>query len=104
MIFYQVTYDGKHISSLSVSGHAGYKQKGRDIVCAAVSTAILMTANAMEVLKSNHLVDLNVASGDFKCMVKTYDSINQGLLINLEYALKELEKEYPKYIKNQKEG
>ena len=34
--------DGDRISGFSVSGHSGYAEKGADIVCAAVSTAVTM--------------------------------------------------------------
>lgn len=104
MITYHIARDHQQIVSVRVSGHAGYQKKGSDIVCAAVSTAILMTVNAMETLKLNHLVDSTVEEGDFTLDVKTSDEIQQGLLENLSFALSDLEKQYPKYIKNQKEG
>ena len=34
--------DGDRISGFSVSGHSGYDEKGTDIVCAAISTAVTM--------------------------------------------------------------
>ena len=34
--------DGDRISGFSVSGHSGYDEKGADIVCAAISTAVTM--------------------------------------------------------------
>ena len=34
--------DGDRITGFSVSGHSGYAEKGADIVCAAVSTAVTM--------------------------------------------------------------
>ena len=33
------------ITGFKVSGHAGYDESGRDIVCAGVSSAVMMTAN-----------------------------------------------------------
>lgn len=41
-----VKKDGRY-QSFVVSGHAGYAQSGSDIVCAAVSSAVQLTANAV---------------------------------------------------------
>ena len=43
-----VCRDERGVRSLTVSGHSGYAESGRDIVCAAVSTLITTCANAME--------------------------------------------------------
>lgn len=92
------------IYEITVKGHAQYKPKGQDIVCAAVSTATLVTANAIEHLALNHHIDLTVEDGYFKLiLLNSHDTIER-LLDNLEYTLISLEKQYPKYIKNQKEG
>ena len=34
--------DGDRITGFSVCGHSGYAEKGADIVCAAISTAVTM--------------------------------------------------------------
>ncbi len=41
--------DGR-IISFRVSGHAGYAEPGKDLVCAGVSTVTVGTVNAIEVL------------------------------------------------------
>lgn len=92
------------IDSITVSGHAQYKRSGQDIVCAAVSAATLVTANAIEHLALNHIIDLTVDEGYFKLDLKEPNDIVEKLLDNLEYTLNDFEKQYPKYIKNQKEG
>lgn len=104
MILSKFTYKDEIIERVIIKGHANTDTLGKDILCAAVSTAILVTANAMEVLMLNQHVDLTIESGYFKLDVKTYHETNQGLLKNLEYTLKDLEKQYPKNMKNQKEG
>ena len=97
-------YQNEQLKTLIVKGHANYKAKGEDIVCAAVSTATILTANAIEHLKLNQFIDLDVDEGYFKISLNSDNEIVLGLLKNLEYTLIELEKQYPKYIKNQKEG
>lgn len=104
MITIKTIYDKDVILEIIVKGHANYKAKGEDIVCAAVSTATILTANAIEHLGLNQKIDLEVSEGYFKISPKENNEIIVGLLKNLEYTLQDLIKQYPKYIKNQKEG
>ena len=91
------------IEFIEVTGHAEFAKKGADIVCAAVSTAVIMTVNALECLHVDHMVDVIVEEGYFKASIKSHDSVVDGLLKNLEYTFDELFKQYPKYMKNLKE-
>jgi uncharacterized protein YsxB (DUF464 family) len=104
MITVKSIYDNNLCIEIIVKGHANYKAKGEDIVCAAVSTATILTANAIEHLSLDHLIDLDVSEGYFKLSLLKENDIVSGLIKNLEYTLHDLEKQYPKYIKNQKEG
>ena len=92
------------ITAIEVSGHAEYDESGKDIVCAAVSTAIIVTANAIELLDLNKNRSLFIEEGYFKLEVLKNDKILEKPLKNLEYTLHDLEQQYPKYIKNQREG
>ncbi|MFQ8600843.1 MAG: ribosomal-processing cysteine protease Prp [Oscillospiraceae bacterium] len=38
---------GDWFKGFEISGHAGYAGHGRDIVCASVSSAVMLTANAV---------------------------------------------------------
>ena len=52
MIHAHFDRSGDHCTGFSVSGHAGYAESGADIVCASVSSAVQLTANAItEILK-----------------------------------------------------
>jgi len=97
-------YQNEMLKEIKVSGHANYKKKGEDIVCAAVSTATLLTYNAIEHLKLDHLVECNVSDGNFQIRAFDDNLTILALLENLKYTLNDLEKQYPKYMKNQKEG
>ncbi|GHU82018.1 hypothetical protein FACS1894191_8870 [Clostridia bacterium] len=56
-VAFQNTRNG--LSGISVSGHAGYDDAGKDIVCAAVTSAVQLTANSMtEVFGINAKVDV----------------------------------------------
>ncbi len=103
MIKYHVSKD-KTITEIKVSGHANYAKHGEDIVCAAVSTATILTYNALERMGFKEHLNISVKEGFFHLKVlKPNESITH-LLENLEDTLSQLELQYPKYIKNQKEG
>jgi uncharacterized protein YsxB (DUF464 family) len=89
---------------LLVTGHANYDKKGKDIVCAAVSTAIIMTVNMISEFKLDQEIDLTIKEGYFKLIVKNQNENIKKILNNLEYSLVDLEKQYPIYIKIKKEG
>jgi len=95
--------DGK-LNKILVTGHANYKKHGEDIVCAAVSASLIVTANAIEHLGLNRSIDLTVRDGYFQLILKEEEKTILGLLKNLEYTLTDLQKQYPNYMKNQKEG
>lgn len=103
MIHSYIKFDNKNIKTIEVSGHAEYDESGKDIVCAAVSTAIIVTANAINLVGFNDHIELVIEEGYFKIEVNDNDDILNKLLLNLEYTLHDLEKQYPKYIKYQKE-
>ena len=44
-----VCRDERGVRSLTVSGHSGYAESGRDIVCAAVSAMTMLVINTIEV-------------------------------------------------------
>ncbi len=90
---------GNNICGFNISGHSGYSDDGTDIVCAAVSSAVLMAANTItdiqhinaEVADGDGLVSLKMSPTE---AVKSADILN-GLLLHLT-ALSE---QYKKYIK-----
>lgn len=47
MIRVQASRGDRGVYSIRVSGHAGFEEAGRDIVCAAVTSAVQMTANGI---------------------------------------------------------
>ena len=92
------------IKMIEISGHAEYDESGKDIVCAAVSTAIIVTANAAKLLDLEQFYKFWIDEGYFKIEIYEYNKTLDKLLKNLEYTLFDLEQQYPNYIKNQKEG
>ena len=79
-----------------VKGHAGWAQSGFDIVCSSVSTAVIMTINQIEIFELIDKIKFEVKEGYSEIIV--VDVINK-ILLNLTFTLKNLELDYPKYIK-----
>ena len=47
MITVRFQKSGQKLKAFSIEGHAGYAAAGRDIVCASVTSAVQLTANAI---------------------------------------------------------
>ena len=88
-------------NSLIVTGHANYDDYGKDIVCASVSSLITCTVNGIYSLNKNSILykdDSNTIE------IKILDDENAlKLFNNLILMLKDLAKDYPKYIKIESE-
>jgi len=83
---------------ITIKGHAGYDDKGKDIVCASVSSIVITTINA--------IVEINPEAIDYSDLdneiiirkIKEDDIVNK-LLNNMILLLESLEKDYKEYIK-----
>lgn len=98
MIKIKINYDGNYINYIKVSGHANYDDYGKDIVCSSVSSIVITSCNL--VLKLNDkAIDYIQEEGliEVKVLIKD-DTINK-VFINMEEMLKELSKQYEKYVK-----
>lgn len=96
MIKAQVSIKDNKYCGFSCTGHAGYGYKGNDIVCAAVSTLVINTANAIEKLTDCDFV----SSDDGNYIIYTFKSEPDDkaslLMDSLVLGLKEIQKEYGK--------
>lgn len=96
MIKAKVSIKDNNYYSFSCTGHAGYGYKGNDIVCAAVSTLVINTANSIEKLTECNFKA--VSDGDE--IVFNFNSVPDEkaklLMDSLLLGLKEIQKEYGK--------
>ena len=86
--------EGK-LTAFSLSGHAGYDEFGKDIVCASVTSAVQLTANAItEVLKVQ--ADVKVLDNQINmklpknCQQEAF-SFMDALLLHLEILAEDFE-------------
>ena len=94
----EVTYSNNRIS---IKGHADSEVKGKDLVCAAVSSLIISVTNSLTGFNKN---EIRSKSGEVtinsKHKISKEDQIRLEVLLN---GLKLIAKKYPKYIKIKKE-
>lgn len=98
MIVYYIKQEKDTIKEIVISGHANYKPKGEDIVCASVSMATFMTVNAIKFLKLEHVIETNLNDGYFKINQKSHNNTVNSLLKNLDYTIRDLIRQYPNHF------
>ena len=97
MISVNVTFIGKDVKSLTVSGHANYDEYGKDIVCAGVSAIVTGGINALE----PHLKNIEIINESNKLGVVVIENneVIQVILNTMLIQLETIENSYKKYIK-----
>ncbi|NTV78436.1 MAG: ribosomal-processing cysteine protease Prp [Clostridiales bacterium] len=82
-------------------GHSGYDDRGKDIVCAAVSALVVNTVNAIEKFTSSDAkVEVRDADGYVKMMFRNKPDDKALLLFDsLILGLSNIENDYKKYVK-----
>ena len=82
----------------SVSGHAGYADSGSDIVCAAVSTAVNMTANGITEIAQKRAA-VNVKENEVQLKVEESSPESALLLQSFRLQMEVLTEQFPKNIR-----
>ena len=92
----------KDVKEISIIGHANYSEYGKDIVCSATSSIVITTVNAIISFNENYITYEELPN---KLVIKRneYNDIVSKLITNMLNLLKELENDYPKYIKMKEE-
>ena len=83
-------------TGVELSGHAGYAESGRDIVCAAVSALVLNMANSVEAFTEDGFegeMDEQTGGGAFHFTAEISPE-SQLLMNSLVLGLRNIEKEY----------
>lgn len=99
MIKVNIKRSNGNINNIRVSGHANYAPSGSDIVCASVSTAMYLSANLLvKVNKDNEFTEDEKAT-IMELKITHNDDMSMIIVDNLLGLLKNLEEDYPKFIK-----
>ena len=85
-------------NKIKVNGHSGYEENGKDIVCAAVSSIVITTVNAIIRLEPS-TITYQESDGMVEINILEENEMTNTLILNMVDLLKDLEKNYSKYIK-----
>lgn len=84
------------INKFIVEGHAGYAEKGKDIVCAAVSSLVIATVRAIKCRQSAVIVEHD---GYLSCMIETPNFATNCFVKVLREGAMGLQEEYSDFVK-----
>jgi len=90
----KVNYNDKVIK---ISGHAGFNDYGKDIVCASVSSIIYTTINGILNINSNAIKFFD--DDELTIEIINEDDVTIKLINSMLDLLKDLAEQYPKNIK-----
>ncbi|MBR1528227.1 MAG: ribosomal-processing cysteine protease Prp [Oscillospiraceae bacterium] len=98
MIYAVFESENGSLCRCSVKGHAGFADAGQDIVCAAVSSAVQLTANLITE-SFQEQADISADDNLIRIILKQPDSgsaslLLEGLFTHLQY----ISEDYPKTI------
>ncbi len=86
------------ITKITISGHSDYDERGKDIVCASVSSIVITTINGILSIDCDALNYLD-SDGFIKVEILKHTDVIDILIQNMVNLLRELETDYDKYIK-----
>ena len=88
-----------YYKGFSVSGHAGYADSGKDIICAAVSALSINTINSIEALTEDKFeAFVDEKTGTLTCSFPEKISTESTLLVDsLLLGLRGIEEDYTDY-------
>lgn len=90
--------DNGSLRGFRLSGHAGFAESGRDIVCAAVSSAAYLTANTVTDV-AGIPADVTEKDGLLELKVAPQDAATVGVVLNgFRLHMKQLAEQYPQQI------
>ena len=98
MIRVKMLQKGDALVGFTVSGHAGAGEHGNDIVCAAVSSAVYMTANTITEI-CGCPADIEERDGYLSCAVSEKDADRcQTIFRGFSLHMQQMHSQYSQYI------
>lgn len=90
------------VREVTISGHAGYDDYGKDIVCSAVSSVSINIINAARALLDVPL-ETEQSDGKIVCRIPHLEDRDQAervqlLMETLVFSLKAIAEEYPSFV------
>ncbi|MGE5456678.1 MAG: ribosomal-processing cysteine protease Prp [Ignavibacteriales bacterium] len=97
MIKVKINKDNDKIIAIDITGHSNYDEYGKDIVCAAVSSIVITTVNA--IMKIDKECINFIQSDDLNIKVIKHTETTDILINNMIDLLIELEEQYEENVK-----
>lgn len=85
---------------IEISGHSGYAPIGYDIVCAAISTLSINTANCLQATGND--VKILTDNGYMIIHLEKINKTGKRIIKCFEKELEDIITDYPKYIRRKK--
>ena len=89
----------KDLSGFTISGHSGYAEAGRDIVCAAASSMTILVCNAIGSFGCDAAVEQNEKDASISLTLGRADEHATRLISVLYDEFRELEDQNPKFVR-----
>ena len=83
---------------ITIDGHAGFDDLGHDVVCAAVSSIVNTTIEAIASFDAS-AIDVKSKSGHVTINILKHDDITEVLLGNMQACIEDVRRQYPSNIK-----
>ena len=83
---------------ITVKGHAGYAERGNDIICAGVSTLIQTLIKSIEDLTADK-IDYTVTSGNVILKYGDLSELSQVLISSFFIGCELIANTYPDYVR-----
>ena len=97
MIQVKILKENNKYKKISILGHAMYADRGKDIVCSAVSSIVITTVNGILILDKGS-ISYMVGKTGVSIDIKRDDETTQLLIHNMVNLLRELENNYPENV------
>ena len=83
---------------ITLDGHAGYAEPGKDIVCAAVTVLVQTMVHSIEALTDDRL-EYTVSPGKFELEIKNLSEKSKTLVDSFFIGICKIAEEFPEHVK-----
>lgn len=92
-------------TGFTINGHAGYDEKGKDIVCSAITSAVFTSINLINLIleKDEYQIIQDEATGKLVLNLFKENEFVKLIILNLINVLEGISNDYPKNLKINKE-
>ena len=83
---------------IKISGHSGYAESGSDIVCSAISSAVMLAGSILEEVCPEYNINTDSEDAVIEIDIQSGNDLTYIVMKNLYLTLSEISKQYPKNL------